>query len=251
MGRTRIQEKITVSKRRFFVEEVNGDEVVISGEEYTHARTVLRLDVGSELILLDDSGKEYDGIVSSMGKKEMLVHVLGSHWGEREAGTDVTLLFGYLKNADKNEFVVQKATELGVNRIVLFSSEYSSAYVNDNKIERLRKVAREAAKQCLRSRAPKIEYYNTLQESLNSGMGASNKLFACEFLQGKGADLHRLNGSCALVVGSEGGFSREEFELAQSLGYQGVTLGKRILRAETAAITLTSVVMYGLGELEL
>lgn len=240
-----------MSKRRFFVEEITGDEAIISGEEYTHARTVLRLETGSELILLDNSGKEYDGIVASTSKKEMLVHIIGCRPGEREAATDVTLIFGYLKNADKNEFVVQKATELGVNRIVLFSSEYSSAYVNENKIERLKKVAKESAKQCLRSRAPEIEYCPTLQAGLNAGMGAANKLFACEFFHEKGADLHTLSGSTALVVGSEGGFSREEFERAIALGYQGVTLGKRILRAETAAIALTSVVMYALGELDL
>lgn len=238
-------------RRRFFVPTVTGDEVLIFGEEYTHARTVLRLDVGSELILLDNSGKEYDGVVASVGKKELLVHVLGSHWGEREAKTDVTLLFGFLKNADKNEFLVQKATELGVNTIVLFTSEYSSAYVNDNKIERLKKVAQESAKQCLRSRTPQILYCDNLKNALDMGMSATNKLFACEFLHENGADLHMLCGSVALVVGSEGGFTEEEFTMAKEMGYRGVTLGKRILRAETAAIALTSVVMHALGEWEL
>lgn len=237
-------------KRRFFVEGIAGSEVILSGEEYTHARTVLRLEAGSELILLDNSGKEYDGIVSAVGKRDMTVHIIGSKEGEREAKTDVKLLFGYLKNADKNEFVVQKATELGVKEIVLFSSEYSSAYINENKLERLRKIAQESAKQCLRSCAPSVSYCATLQEALNSGMGYVNKLFACEFLRGKGADLHSLDGSCVLVVGSEGGFTEEEFQTALGRGYTGVTLGKRILRAETAAVALTSVVMFGLGEME-
>jgi 16S rRNA (uracil1498-N3)-methyltransferase len=235
-------------KRRFFVEEIEGDEVTLTGEEYTHARVVLRLEEGSELILLDNSGKEYDGIVSGADKKSMRVHIVGAKIGEREAETDVKLLFGYLKNADKNEFVVQKATELGVKEIVLFTSEYSSAYLNENKIERLKKVAQEAAKQCLRSCAPQITYCSTLTEALNTGMGYTNKLFACEFLHGGGADLRALNGSTVMVVGSEGGFSEEEFRLALSMGYEGVTLGKRILRAETAAVALTSVVMFSLGE---
>lgn len=238
-------------KRRFFVEEVVGERVIISGEEFAHARTVLRLEVGSELILLDNSGREYDGIVQSLSKREMSVHIIGSKIGEREAGTHVTLLFGFLKNADKNEFVVQKATELGVKKIILFSSEYSSAYMNDNKLERLRKIAQESAKQCLRSCAPQITYYDHLKDALNSDTGTVNKLFACEFLKGNGADLAHLEGSTSIVIGSEGGFSEAEFEMAQSLGYQGVTLGKRILRAETAAVALTSVVMYSLGEWEL
>ena len=239
-----------MSKKRFFVEKITGDEVTLTGEEFTHARTVLRLEVGSELVLLDNSGLEYDGVVTSVSKREIAVHILGSHRGEREAATAVKLLFGYLKNADKNEFVVQKATELGVQEIALFSSEYSSAYVNENKLERLKKIAQESAKQCLRSRAPEITYYPTLKEALQSGEGYENKIFACEFLREGGADLQKINSSCVLVVGSEGGFSHAEFDLAQAMGYQGVSLGKRILRAETAAVALTSVVMFALGELK-
>ena len=79
-------------------------------------------------------------------------------------------------------------------------------------------------------------------------MGYANKFFACEFLREKGADLRRIDGSAVLVVGSEGGFTRAEFEGAVSLGYRGVSLGKRILRAETAAVALTAVVMFGAGE---
>ena len=235
-------------KRRFFVDGVTGDEAVISGEEYTHARTVLRLETGSELILLDNRGMEYDGVVTKVDKRAMTVHIVGANRGEREAKTPVKLLFGYLKNADKNEFTVQKATELGVKEIALFTSEYSSAYVNENKLERLRRVAQESAKQCLRSCAPEITYYPDLDSALRSAEGYENKLFACEFLGENQADLKKLSGSCALVVGSEGGFTRAEFEGAQTLGFKGITLGKRILRAETAAVALTAVVMFELGE---
>ena len=147
-----------------------GEEALLTGEEFAHARTVLRLDTGSEVILLDNSGKEYDGIVTSVGKREMRVHVLSVREGEREAATDVKLLFGFLKNADRNEFVVQKATELGVREIGLFSSEYSSAHVSENKLERLRRVAKESAKQCLRSRAPAIEYHPSLQAAFGHGL---------------------------------------------------------------------------------
>lgn len=237
-------------KKRFFVKEITGNEALLTGEEFSHARTVLRLTEGSEIVLLDNSGLEYDGVVTSVGKKEIAVHILGSYQGVREAKTDVKLLFGYLKNADKNEFVVQKATELGVREIALFSSEYSSAYVNENKLERLRKIAQESAKQCLRSCVPEITYYPTLQAALASGADYQNKIFACEFLREGGVDLQTVDGACVLVVGSEGGFSHAEFDLAQQMGYKGVSLGKRILRAETAAVALTSVVMFALGELK-
>ena len=169
--------------------------------------------------------------------------------GTREANADVCLLFGYLKNADKNEFIVQKAVELGVKRIGVFSSEYSSAYMNANKLERLNKVSKEAAKQCLRATAPEVVYYDDFDKALDAADGYENKLFACEFATESKCDVANLQGSVAIVIGSEGGFSREEEALANDKGFASVTLGKRILRAETAAVALTSVVMFSLGEL--
>ena len=234
--------------KRFFADNIS-ETAELCGEEFEHAKNVLRIGVGDEVILLDNSGKEYTAVVSVVEKKRMLLNVVREEVGEREAETDVCLLFGYLKNADKNEFIVQKAVELGVKKIGVFSSAFSSAYMNENKLERLNKVARESAKQCLRSVAPEIVYYKTLQEALSSANGYENKLFACEFATESQKDISALKGSTAIVIGSEGGFSREEEEQANGLGFSSVTLGKRILRAETAAVALTSVVMFALGEL--
>ena len=132
----------------------------------------------------------------------------------------------------------------------VFSSEYSSAYMNANKLERLNKVSKEAAKQCLRSVAPEVVYFEELSKALAWAQNYENKLFACEFATESKRDVAALCGSTAIVIGSEGGFSREEEELANEFGYASVTLGKRILRAETAAVALTSVVMFSLGELK-
>ena len=234
--------------KRFFVEKIE-ENVQLLGEEFEHAKNVLRLGVGDEVILLDNSGKEYTAVITLVEKKQMSLHVVREELGTREAATEIVLLFGYLKNADKNEFIVQKAVELGVKKIGVFSSEYSSAYMNANKLERLNKVSKEAAKQCLRATAPTVEYYDTLEKALASGGESENKLFACEFAQKSEQDLRTLKGSTTLVVGSEGGFSREEEALAKSLGYKSITLGRRILRAETAAIALTAVAAFSLGEL--
>lgn len=235
--------------KRFFVDKI--EEVTpLQGEEFEHAKNVLRLGVGAEIILLDNSGKEYTAVVAQVEKKRMLLNVVREEIGAREAATEVCLLFGYLKNADKNEFIVQKATELGVKKIVAFSSEFSSAYMNANKLERLNKVAKEAAKQCLRAVAPEVAYCERLEDALRLAAGYENKIFACEFASESKCDLSALQGSTALVVGSEGGFSRAEEELAERLGFASVTLGKRILRAETAAVALTSVAMFALGELQ-
>ena len=234
--------------KRFFVNKI--DPVTeLSGEEFEHAKNVLRLSAGDEVILLDNSGKEYTAVIAQVEKKRMLLNIVREEVGEREANVDVCLLFGYLKNADKNEFIVQKAVELGVKKIGVFSSEFSSAYMNANKLERLNKVAKESAKQCLRATAPEITYFENLEKALTSAKEYKNKLFACEFATESKCDIDNLQGDSAIVIGSEGGFSRAEEELASQLGYASVTLGKRILRAETAAVALTSVVMFRLGEL--
>ncbi len=235
--------------KRFFVDKIEST-ISLCGEEFEHAKNVLRLGVGDEVVLLDNSGKEYTAVIAQVEKKRMTLNVVREELGLREAETEVCLLFGYLKNADKNEFIVQKAVELGVKRIIAFSSAYSSAYMNENKLERLNKVAKESAKQCLRSTAPAVEYCESLEKALALAGGYENKLFACEFATESKRDIATLSGSTAIVIGSEGGFSREEEELAAQLGYASVTLGKRILRAETAAVALTSVAMFALGELK-
>lgn len=238
--------------RRFFCEKLNYPEIAetfLEGEEFVHAKTVLRVEEGSEIVLLDGSGKEYSAIVTKIEKHRLSAHITGAICGDKEPKTEIYLLCGALKG-DKTELIVQKATELGVSRIGVFSSEYCSAYMNENKLERLKKVAREAAKQCLRSRAPEIEYFADLQSALSSAENYANKLFACEFLKNSSADMSRLSGSTAVVVGSEGGFSEQEFGLAQQLGYAGVSLGKRILRAETAAIAVCALTAFALGELK-
>lgn len=236
-----------MARNRFFVDRIQS-EVVLKGDEFRHAKNVLRLREGSEATLLDGSGAEYAAIVAKVGREEMLLHVLDKRQNDREPKTDVLLLIGALKG-DKTELVVQKAVELGVFEIGVFSSSFCAAYMNENKLERINRVSREAAKQCMRSVAPPVRYFGSLEQALKAAEGYRNKLFACEFLQESERGTKGIEGSCALVVGSEGGFSEEEFSLARSLGFSGISLGKRILRAETAALALLSVVMYELGEL--
>lgn len=234
--------------KRFFVDKIE-EYVSLSGDEFSHAKNVLRLKEGDEVVLLDGGGDEYGGIITSVTKRDMSVHVISKNAGEREAPVPVKAIFGYIKNADKNEFVVQKCVELGVKEIAVFSSKFSSAYMNDNKLERLNKISKEAAKQCLRSVAPKVEYFGDLSSALQSAGNYENKIFACEFAERSDVDLSSLNGSVAFVVGSEGGFSSEEFSLAKELGYKGITLGKRILRAETACVSLAAIISFQVGNL--
>ena len=165
-----------MAHKRFFVEKIS-PETILTGEEYSHAKNVLRIEAGEEIVLLDGSGKEYCAIVNEVKKKEIVCRVVSERANDKECKTSVTLLCGALKG-DKTELVVQKATELGVKRIGVFSSQYCSAYMNENKLERLNKVAREAAKQCLRAAAPEAVYFPTLEEALRSAESIPNKIFA-------------------------------------------------------------------------
>lgn len=239
-------------RKRFFIDKIDypkTQEAVLYGDEFVHARTVQRVEEGSEIILLDGSGKEYTAIVAKVDKKSLTAHIVKAEAGNREPQTDIYLLCGALKG-DKTELVVQKACELGASKIGVFSSEYCSAFINANKLERLNKVAREAAKQCMRSCAPEVIYFDNLTSALQSAQDYKNKLFACEFISASDIDISTIKGPTALVVGSEGGFSQEEYELSKQLGFSGITLGKRILRAETAAISLLAVTAFALGELK-
>ena len=237
-------------RKRFFVEKINSDNTaVLDGDEFIHAKTVQRVDEGSEICLLDGSGKEYTAIVTKIEKHRLTAHITGCAEGDKEPKTPVYLLIGALKG-DKTELVVQKACELGAEKVGVFSSEYCSAFLNGNKIDRLKKVSKEGAKQCLRSKAPEIEYFDDFKSALDSAENYDNKLFACEFAKSSEINLSSLKGSTAIVVGSEGGFSEKEAELAKKAGFSLVYLGKRILRAETAAIALMSIVAHSLGEME-
>ncbi len=233
--------------KRFFVENIS-EEIVLEGGEYRHAKNALRLKEGDEVTVLDGSGKEYAAIVSRVGKGSILLHLTEQRLSDREPRANYALFIGALKG-DKTELVVQKAVELGASRVVVFSSRYCAAYMNENKLERLNRVSREAAKQCYRTVAPPVEYCASFQEALLLAEEYDTKLFACEFLKENERTMSEISGSCAVMVGSEGGFTEEEFRKAGEAGFSGVTLGRRILRAETAAIAALSVVAWRMGEL--
>lgn len=233
--------------KRFLVKNI-GEETVLTGEEFNHAKNVLRLYEGAEVTLFDGSGAEYSAVIAKIGKSEMILHTVKKGISERDPKADLYLLVGALKG-DKTELVVQKATELGVKKIGVFSSKYCSAYMNENKLARLGRVAAEASKQCLRATVPEVVYFDSLEEAVLSAEGYEDKLFACEFITESETSLSGIGKSAALIVGSEGGFTKEEFEFARGHAFKGVTLGKRILRAETAAIAFLSVAAYFAGEL--
>ena len=234
--------------RRFFVNKIS-DINVITGDEYSHAVNTLRCAVGDEIILCDNTGWDHICRITRVEKKSFTAEVVGKSYNDTECKTAVTLICGFLKG-DKTEYVVQKAVELGVKEIVVFSSEFSSAYMNDNKLSRLNKVSVEAAKQCGRSIAPNVVYADDLLAALAFGEKRKNRLFAYENITNYTTHINEIKGDCAIVIGSEGGFSEGEVKQALDSGYSVISFGRRILRADTASVCALSVLMYQLGELE-
>ncbi|MBP5194314.1 MAG: 16S rRNA (uracil(1498)-N(3))-methyltransferase [Clostridia bacterium] len=234
--------------RRFFTQKIEKINE-ITGEEYSHAINTLRLGVGDEIILCDNSGKDYVCTVTRVGKKSFFAEVKEEKENDEETKIFSLLICGYLKG-DKTEYVVQKAVELGVKEIAVFSSEYSSAYMSENKLARLNKVSVEAAKQCGRSIAPKVVYFDNVSSALEYGKKCKNRLFFYENKTNYVTHISDFKGDASLVIGSEGGFSEAEVDLALSAGYSIISLGKRILRADTAAVSALSLIMYENGELQ-
>ena len=218
--------------------------VALPEEERHHLLHVKRAEIG-EKIEIGDGENVYLCRVDSLDP--LRLSVLENAASPRELSANVTLAFGVLKG-DHNEFIVQKGTELGVSTFVPFLSARTVVKpkeAEDAKLVRLRRVAQESAKQCRRGKIPSVSPYCSLDSLLNRK--EELKLFAYESEALHGIPLiHALKGrafsSVLVVVGPEGGFADSEADALKNAGFLAVSLGKRILRAETAALYCASII---------
>ena len=224
--------------KRFFVEKGRdlsiGDRTIVSGEEFTHAVKVSRYKVGYKLILSNGDGKDYFCTVTEIGKDFFTCSVDSVQQNENELKKPLIL---YLCAIERSDLAVQKATEVGVSEIRLMISRFTNA--KNQNLERLRKIALESAKQCGRAVVPEIYPPVPFEEAMNdAATRADQTIFCYENATGDHIKdvMDKKASSYAIVIGSEGGFAEEEVRLAVRLGAKVVTLGRRILRAETACI---------------
>ncbi len=235
---------------RFFVPPIQGERARISGEDAAHITKSLRLKPGEEITLCDGSGLDYEGRIVSVGDP-VEVEIFRRSPSVSEPKCRITL-FQALPKGDKMEFIIQKSVELGAAEIVpVLTSRCVSrpdAKSMAKKLERYRKIAAEAAKQCGRGVIPKVGELVTLSQAAE--MLPEKSLV---FYEGGGKRLAELvspeDSQWGIFVGSEGGFSPEEIEFLKSHGVSPATLGSRILRCETAPLCGLSVMMNLLGEL--
>ena len=236
---------------RFFVDQQPQDGVLtLTGENAHHAGRVLRLRVGEGVTLCDGAGMDFDCTVETVEKEAVTCRVVSCHAADTEPKQAITL-FMALPKGDKMEFIVQKAVELGVSRIVPYLSKncVSRPDKTEKKVERWRKIAAEAAKQCGRGRLPEVAAVVPVAQAIVQAAQSETALFFYE--NEKRTGLHDalaggVRDTVSLMVGPEGGFDPEEIRTATEAGIQPITLGKRILRTETAGFTTIAWLMYQL-----
>ncbi|MCW2278133.1 16S rRNA (uracil(1498)-N(3))-methyltransferase [Heliophilum fasciatum] len=233
-----------------------GNQVLLDEEESKHLLKVLRLELGAPVIAFDGAGHEYTAVVQAVANRMVQLGDLTPTGEMREAPVAVTLIQGVAKG-EKMDWIVQKATELGVARIVPVWTERTvvrlDAARSAERAERWQKIAREATKQSRRTVVPTIDRPCAWAEALARWPSSQPLLVPWEDCRGTG--LGRLLRSwspapaaLALAIGPEGGLTAAEVAQAEALGARAVTLGPRILRTETAALAGLAAIMMELGD---
>ncbi len=240
---------------RFFVEadQMQGDTLTLTGENAQHAR-VLRLKAGEQVLVCDGEGSECVCEVASVGNGEVALTVLERRVASSEAAVRVSIYMGFPKS-DKLEHVIQKATELGASEIIAFPAARSVSRPDEKslrkKLERWQKIAASAAEQSGRGRIPEVLVLDSYAAALQRASEADKALL---FYENERATTLRMAleaggfQSVSLMTGPEGGLEEKEVQQAIDAGLQVCTLGRRILRCETAPLCALSAVMYAAGE---
>jgi len=240
---------------RFFAapEEMAGETVVLTGENAQHAK-VLRLKAGESILVCGGEGEECLCRVTAFDGTQLEAQVLERRKSDTEASVQVSVYMAFPKS-DKLEHVIQKATELGAYEIVAFPSARCVSKPDEKslkkKLDRWQKIAASAAEQSGRGRIPKVRVLSGFQEALNQAAQADMSLMFYENEQAvtlKMALSSKPYKTVSLLTGPEGGLEEKEVQQAREAGLQVCTLGKRILRCETAPLCALSAVMYDAGE---
>ncbi|MBF8982009.1 16S rRNA (uracil(1498)-N(3))-methyltransferase [Lutibacter sp. B2] len=245
---------------RFFVHKgnISEEEIIIDHvEDVKHIVKVLRLSKDDIIEVCDGENQEYIAKLSIVDKTQVKATILEKKESQTEAQICVTLFQGIPKST-KMDLIIQKCTELGINKITPVVTERTIVQLKDKKaeekkIDRWQKIADTAAKQCKRGVIPKIDMPLHYRELLECISQYDLVIVAYEEEQDLGIksilQASKKSKKIAIVVGPEGGFEKEEVEGLKEVGAKSVTLGPRILRTETAGFVALGIVMYEIGDL--
>lgn len=243
---------------RFFLspQQIQGDQVLFRDDQAHQLSQVLRLGPGDCVLVLDDSGLEYVVALDRIDRRRAIGRIEAQRPSSGEPGTHLTL-FQSLLQRDKFEWVLQKCTEVGVARFIPVITRRSrvrnATAVTPDRLARWQRIIAEAAEQSGRGRLPSLEPPISLENALE-GLASFDRVLMPWEAAGPAeticGELATPAATVALFIGPEGGFDAEEAALAQSRGAVPVTLGRRILRAETAAVVASALVLHELGDME-
>jgi len=249
--------------RRFYIDpdRVRASDVHLSGAEARHLQTILRLAVGDGVILFDGTDNEYDARIISLKPGRVDLQIIGTRKSSAEPRVQLTIAQALLKKR-KMDTLVRQLTELGIHHWQPFIAHRSIRRLTQAKnraqTDRWKTIATEAVKQCRRGSPPAISPVASFDDILNASEDSAIKVIFWE--DATEPLVNRLvslipgpplpdNQQIVLVLGPEGGFSKAEIEVAEDNGFVTASLGPRILRAETAALTASVIVLHHLGEL--
>lgn len=246
--------------QRFFVEPYQIKEekhqIHITGGDVNHIRNVLRMKAGEELWISDGAKKEYHCTIEAFGEEEVLLHILYAQEPDYELPSRIYLFQG-LPKADKMELIIQKAVELGAFEIIPVETKRCvvklDAKKSEKKTARWQQIAESAAKQSKRMLIPEVKGVMAFKEALSYAKALDSLLIPYELAKGMRETKEvlrtiRPGQSIGIFIGPEGGFEECEVEAAVLAGAKPVTLGRRILRTETAGLAILSVLMFQLEE---
>ena len=242
---------------QFFVEpcQIQGTRVVSTGNDVNHIKNVLRMQPGEEIAVSNgEDGKEYRCGIEELREDEIICTLRFVKEDGVELPSKIYLFQG-LPKADKMELIVQKAVELGVYEIIPVATKRAVVKLDEkkakSKIARWQTISEAAAKQSKRRIVPEIHGVMSFKEAVNYAKEMSVKIVPYELAEGMEKTRELINGlkpgqDIAIFIGPEGGFEESEIQLALENGMEPITLGKRILRTETAGFTVLSWIMYQL-----
>lgn len=218
---------------------ISANDLTIEGDEFAHLTHVMRKEAGEEIVVVDGAGNAYHVRISDFTKRAARCEILEHHSRLHEPATEVTLAVGILKNPSRFDFLVEKATEVGVTRIVPLLTERTIP--RHAKTERWQKIALAAMKQSGRCVLPKVHPLTPFRDFVRAAT-AEQKFIAHEHshkplaVPGDGTPV-------AVCIGPEGGFSEGELAEASGNGFEAIGLGERRLRTETAGIVALSRIL--------
>lgn len=243
---------------RFFAEpdQIGEKEIVITGADVNHIRNVLRMRADEEVLIADGQGAEYRCKLTDLGENEVRAQILWKLDGNAELASAITLFQG-LPKSDKMDLIVQKCVELGVDRIVPVSTKRAvvklDAKKEQTRLKRWNTISESAAKQSGRGVIPEVSGVMSFEKALEEAKKLDVLLIPYERAEHM-AETRRVMGeirpgqSVGIFIGPEGGFEESEVEEAVAAGARAITLGRRILRTETAGLAVMAMLSYLLEE---